>query len=184
MFDTETMAELYVKQGLAKKALDMYQRLVLEAEDEITRARRRQRIGELEQIVAAATAARASASASPASQSTEAGDRAPAFTPPPPETLARPEPKALPLPGVRAEWDRRHTTITWRLPADTVAPALDLLLLMRTPAGIITERRTLPLTTAEGRTALPVPDLYAVRVAAGRLEGERFIPMVRVAIDP
>ncbi|HEX3694020.1 MAG TPA: hypothetical protein VH374_01425 [Polyangia bacterium] len=179
MFDTETMAELYVKQGLAKKALDMYQRLVLEADDEITRARRRQRIGELEQIVAAATAARASASASSASESGQPGDRAPAFTPPPPETLARPEPKALPLPGVHAEWDRRHTTITWRLPADTVAPALDLLLLMRTPAGIITERRTLPLATAEGRTALPVPDLYAVRVAAGRLEGERFVPIVR-----
>jgi hypothetical protein len=158
--------------------------LALQAEDEITRARRRQRIGELEQIVAAATAAKMSASALPVSERTPSGERAPAVTPPPPETLAQPTPKPLPLPGVRAEWDRRHTTITWRLPADTVAPALDLLLLMRTPAGIITERRTLPLTTVEGRTLLPVPDLYAVRVAAGRLDGERFVPIVRVAIDP
>jgi hypothetical protein len=97
---------------------------------------------------------------------------------------AAPTPEPLPLPGVRAEWDRRHTTLFWRLPADTVAPALDLLLLMRTPAGIITERRTLPVATAEGRTALAVPDLYAVRVAAGRLDGQRFVPIVRVASDP
>jgi hypothetical protein len=167
MFETETMAELYVKQGLVTKALALYQRLVDLAEDEITRARRRQRIGELEQIAA-----------------TSPGMNINAAAPAAPMPAAAPTPEPLPLPGVRAEWDRRHTTLFWRLPADTVAPALDLLLLMRTPAGIITERRTLPVATAEGRTALAVPDLYAVRVAAGRLDGQRFVPIVRVASDP
>ena len=158
MFETETMAELHVRQGLFGKALDMYRRLADSAEDEVTRARRRQRIVELE-----------------AMQATKA---APASAPPP-AAVAPPPPAPLPLPGVRAEWDRRHTKVFWRLPADTVAPALELLLVMRTPAGIITERRTLPVGTVEGRTALPVPDLFNVRVAAGRLEGDRFVPMVR-----
>ena len=180
MFETETMAELYVKQGLVNKALLIYQRLAVLAEDEITRARRRLRIGELEELVAAATIASKTAAAT----TVPPGDPAPAFTLPPPAILPVGEPKPLPLPGVRAEWDRRHTTIFWRLPEGTVAPALELLLVMRTAAGIITERRTLPLASVEGRTALPVPDLYAVRVAAGRLEGQRFVPMVRVAIDP
>ncbi|HXI60110.1 MAG TPA: hypothetical protein VNO55_28800 [Polyangia bacterium] len=167
MFETETMAELYVKQGLVTKALALYQRLVDLAEDEITRARRRQRIAELEQLGA-----------------TSPGANIKAAAPTAPTPAATPAPEPLPLPGVRAEWDRRHTTLFWRLPADTVAPALDLLLLMRTPAGIITERRTLPVATVEGRTALAVPDLYAVRVAAGRLDGQRFVPIVRVASDP
>ena len=52
MFETETTAELYVKQGLLAKALDLYNRLLTSAEDEITRARRRQRIGEVEQLLA------------------------------------------------------------------------------------------------------------------------------------
>jgi hypothetical protein len=173
MFETETMAELYVKQGLVTKALAIYQRLVDLAEDEITRARHRQRIGELEQIAA-----------TPPGTNIDAQTPAAPATPAAPGPATTPEREPLPLPGVRAEWDRRHTTLFWRLPADTVAPALDLLLLMRTPAGIITERRTLPVATAEGRTALAVPDLYAVRVAAGRLEGQRFVPIVRVASDP
>ncbi|HVR62112.1 MAG TPA: hypothetical protein VMU50_09445 [Polyangia bacterium] len=160
MFETETVAELHVKQGLFAKALEMYRRLLESADDDETRARRRRRIGELEALQPAPAA--------------PAPAGAPAAT-----TPGAPPPLPLPLPGVRAEWDRRHTRVFWRLPADTVAPALDLLLIMRTPAGIITERRTLPVATAEGRTALPVPDLYAVRVAAGRLEGERFVPIVR-----
>jgi hypothetical protein len=87
------------------------------------------------------------------------------------------------MPGVRAEWDRRRAVILWRLPADTVAPALDLLLVLRTAAGILTERRTMPLESAEGRTLLAIPDLHSVRVAAGRMEGTRFLPIVRATSD-
>lgn len=156
MFDTETVAELHVKQGLLDKALDIYRRLVEEAGDEMTRARRRQRVAELEAMTTR----------------TPGGPAAP------------PADAPLPLPGVRATWDRRHTIVFWRLPEGTTAPALELLLVMRTPAGIITERRTLPVGTVEGRTALAVPDLHTVRVAAGRLENGHFVPMVRVASDP
>jgi hypothetical protein len=162
MFETETMAELHVKQGLLGKALEMYRRLAESAPDEATRARRLQRITELEVLKAS------TAPAVPVAVQAHA-----------PAQTAPPAPAPLPMPGVRAEWDRRHTTIFWRLPPGTVAPALDLLLVMRTAAGIITERRTLPVGTVEGRTALPVPDLFAVKVAAGRLEGDRFVVVVR-----
>jgi hypothetical protein len=51
--------------------------------------------------------------------------------------------------------------------------------LRRTPAGIETDPRTLPLASAQGRTVLGVRDLCGVRAAAGRLEGQAFVPLVR-----
>ena len=49
MFETETMAELCLKQGLVRDALVIYRRLLASAHDEETRVRRAQRIAELEQ---------------------------------------------------------------------------------------------------------------------------------------
>jgi hypothetical protein len=165
MFETETMAELCVGQGLLDQAIAIYRRLVAEAPDEITGTRRRRRLVELEKKTATgpapAPAAKASASASAAT------------------APAGPAPSDLPVPGVLATWDRRHTIVKWRLPEETDAPALELLLVMRTAAGIITERRTLRLESCEGRMALPVPDLHSVRAAAGRMEGDRFVPMAQ-----
>jgi hypothetical protein len=163
MFETETMAELCVGQGLLEQAIAIYRRLVAEAPDEITGTRRRRRLVELEKKTALGPApapapeAKASATAAPAG----------------------PAANDLPMPGIQATWDRRHTVLKWRLPAETDAPALELLLVMRTPAGIITERRTLRLERCEGRMALPVPDLHSVRAAAGRMEGDRFVPMAQ-----
>jgi hypothetical protein len=47
MFDTETMAELYVKQGLPEQALQIYRRLRATAYDDEARARIESRIDEL-----------------------------------------------------------------------------------------------------------------------------------------
>ena len=49
MFETETMAELCLKQGLVRDALLIYRRLLASAPDRETRERRAQRIAELEQ---------------------------------------------------------------------------------------------------------------------------------------
>ncbi|HET6283934.1 MAG TPA: hypothetical protein VFH73_23465 [Polyangia bacterium] len=170
MFETETMAELCVGQGLLDQAIAIYRRLVAEAPDEITGSRRRRRLVELERKTANAP------------EKAPAPDKAPA----PAAKLAPPAPTAseLPVPGIQTSWDRRHTIVKWRLPEGTDAPALELLLVMKTAAGIITERRTLRLDSCEGRMALPVPDLHSVRAAAGRMEGDRFVPMARVDSDP
>lgn len=220
MFETETMAELCVQQGLLGEATEIYRRLVANAPDEITGARRRQRLGELERQ--RESVAKPKTDKVTGKVPGKGPEKAPgAGTSPaaaaatfPPDTAAQPEnapassaaqsalksamqsiaprpaapapatPEVLPLPGVHATWDRRHAVVVWRLPPETEAPALELLLVLRTAAGILTERRTLRLDRAEGRMALPVPDLYSVRAAAGRMDGERFVPLVRVDSDP
>ena len=72
--------------------------------------------------------------------------------------------------------------IEWRLPSDVNAPALQMLVMRRTPDGIAAEPRTIQLASTEGRTALGVPALHSLRVAAGRLHDGRFIPIVRSAL--
>jgi hypothetical protein len=148
LFETETMAELMVKQGLLAEGVAIYRRLLERAPDEVARARRRRRLAELER---------------------QAG----------PLPAPREEPPAAPALEVRRQDE--ELVIAWSLPADTPAPALQLLLVWKTPAGIETEARTLPLDTPRGRTTLPAPDLHSLRAAAGRLDGERFIPFIRTA---
>lgn len=50
VFETETMAELCIKQGLVSEALALYRRLVADAPDEHARTRRAARLSELERI--------------------------------------------------------------------------------------------------------------------------------------
>jgi hypothetical protein len=69
--------------------------------------------------------------------------------------------------------------IEWRLPSGVGTPALQMLVLRRTPDGIAAEPRTVPLSSTEGRTVMEVPALHSLRVAAGRLRDDRFIPIVR-----
>jgi len=61
MFETETMAELCVKQGLVTEGLGMYRRLVDGAPDAATRARRAARLAELERVARGAVEVRADA---------------------------------------------------------------------------------------------------------------------------
>jgi len=147
MFDTETMAELCVKQGLTSEAVAIYRRLADATADADKRRLYEARIGAL------GLSARAAATDMP-----------------------------LDTPGLRVDRHGDDVEIEWRLPTDVAAPALQVLVLRHTPAGIVAEPRTLPLTSTEGRTALGVPSLHSLRVAAGRLRDGRFIPIVRPAL--
>jgi len=148
MFETETMAELCLKQGLVRDALAIYRRLLAAAPDESTRHRRAQRIAELELR--------------------DSGPRAIPTEPPATE--------------IRARLDDRQVTFDWRLPAGTLVPALQILVLRREETGISAERRTVRLPDAEGTLSLPIVRIHSLRAAAGRLEGDRFVPLVR--LDP
>ena len=142
VFDTETMAELCIKQGLVDQAIAIYRRMATESEDPEARRRCEERIVALEQQ--------------------------PGLTP-------------LETPGLRVQVHDREVQIEWRLPTDLEAPTLQLLLLRRTPEGIETEGRTMPLASPHGQALIRVPDLHTVRAAAGRLVGETFVPLVRLA---
>src|SRR4051812_33172397 len=50
MFDTQTMAELYVKQGLTDQALEIYRRLLAAADDPATCAQYEARIADLAEL--------------------------------------------------------------------------------------------------------------------------------------
>jgi hypothetical protein len=147
MFDTETMAELCVKQGLTTEALAIYRRLAHATHDSDKRRLYEARIGALGR------------------PAREASDVTPMETP-----------------DLRVARHGDEVDIEWRLPSDVGAPALQMLVLRRTPDGIAAEPRTVPLSTTEGRTSLGVPALHSLRVAAGRLHDGRFIPIVRPAL--
>jgi hypothetical protein len=57
-----------------------------------------------------------------------------------------------------------------------------MLVLRHTPDGIAAEPRTIALESTAGRTAVGVPALHSLRVAAGRLRDGRFIPIVRPSL--
>ncbi len=141
MFDTETMAELCVKQGLLDEAIGIYRRLATEVSDASTRRRFEARIESLDRR----------------------------------STLA-----PLETTGLRVEVDGEEAHIEWRLPDDTVGPALQALVLRRTSDGIVTETRTMTLTSLRGHLILRIPGLHSVRAAAGRGAGEAFVPLARV----
>ncbi len=156
MFETETMAELCLKQGLVRDALVIYRRLLAAASDEGTRARRALRIAELELR--------------------DSGPHAVPAQTPATDVRARSQTR------LDARLDIRQVTFDWRLPAGTPAPALQILVLRREETGISAERRTVRLPDAEGTLSLPIARIHSLRAAAGRLEGDRFVPLVR--LDP
>jgi hypothetical protein len=148
VFETETMAELCVKQGVLDRAIEIYRRLAGDATDAAARARYEARIA--------------------------------ALTVPP--GAARREASAV-SPGLRVDLRGEALAIAWCLPRGTAAPTLQCLLLKRTPAGIETEPRTVSLDAAEGELTLVVPNLHSARVAAGRLDGETFVPLARLPLS-
>lgn len=163
MFETETMAELCLKQGLVRDALLIYRRLLAGASDEPTRARHARRVADLEQRDGDTKRAEAAA-ASPA----PAPGPAPGLAPPRPAT------------ELQERHDDHQVTLEWRLPLGTPTPALQILVLRRDASGIAAERRTVRLAQPQGSLTLPIAGVHSVRAAAGKLDGERFVPLVRL----
>jgi hypothetical protein len=153
-FETETMAELCLRQGHRDEALAIYARLAARAGDAAARARLERRIVAIE--------------TSPAEQK-DAGSS------PDPAVFTRP----LAAPGIRTVVTDDVATIEWSLPSGTAIPALQLLLVSRTPAGVTTEARSVPVDKEAGRLVVSVPGLHSVRAAAGFLNGSRFVPLAR-----
>ncbi|HET6147482.1 MAG TPA: hypothetical protein VFH68_08095 [Polyangia bacterium] len=150
MFETETMAELCLRQGLVRDALLIYRRLLASAADEPTRARHARRVAELEQ------------------PDREASRVDPA------------EPAGTSATELQEQHDDQQVTLRWRLPSGTPTPALQILVLRRDASGIAAERSTVRLAQAQGSLTLPIAGVHSVRAAAGKLDGERFVPLVRL----
>jgi len=153
-FETETMAELCLRQGHRDEALAIYARLISRASDRATRDRLEERMLSIE--------------TAPSEQ------RAPAD----PKNSGPPLP-ALQAPGIRSLVSDDVAIVEWNLPSGTTGPTLQLLLVSRTPAGVTTESRSVPIDENAGRLVLSVPGLHSVRAAAGRVTGGRFVPLVR-----
>lgn len=150
-FETETMAELCLRQGHRGESLAIYQRLLARADDESTRVRLGARLKAIQ-------------------------------TDSPGETAAVPSPPPPPLtePGLRTTAASNALSLEWKLPSDLPRPrTLELLLVLRTSAGIATETRSLPLERDTGRLDLQIPGLHSVRAAIGYYRNNRFIPTVR-----
>ena len=151
-FETETMAELHLRQGHRDEALAIYTRLMSRAADQATRVRLERRILAIE--------------TAPAEQK----------APPPPPPPAPP----LEAPGIRSLLTDDVAIVEWALPAGTAGPTLQLLLVSRTPAGVTTESRSVPVDAHAGRLVLSVPGLHSLRAAAGFITGDRFVPLARI----
>jgi hypothetical protein len=158
VFETETMAELCVKQGLVTEALAIYRRLVDGATDEATRGRRASRLAELERMAKDAARARQSGPPGPPARGDAPG-----------------------APSLTVERRADALRFTWTLPAETPSPALQLLLVRRGADGVETESRTVRLDAARGSTTVTAPGLHAVHAAVGWLDGARFVPLARLA---
>jgi len=143
-FETETMAELCLRQGHRDEAADIFRRLLARATDPGVRERLRGRLGTLGEVV---------------------GD------------LGLPAEAGLVSPGLRTKAAGDQLTVDWRLPAGALT--LQLLLVLRGPAGVATETRTLTLEHEAGQLKLDVPGLHSAKAAAGFHKDGRFVPLLR-----
>lgn len=151
IYETETMAELCARQGRVGEAIDIYRRLVDSISDPGLRARVTRRLNTLEATW----------------QSPQPIDVRPADMP-------------LPAaPGVAVLVGDDQVTVAWALPPETATPALDLMVLQRTPGGIETSKQTLPLATSTGLMAVAAPAVHSAVAAAGMMVAGRFVPLAR-----
>jgi len=163
-FETETMAELCVRQGHGEEGLAIYRRLLGRAADAAARERLGARVARLE---SALLASEPGSAARPA-QRDEAGQAAPPSQP-----------------GLRAAIDGHRLIIDWRLPAAEPRPReLQVLLVMRAATGVTTETRSLRLDAQSGRIQLQVEGLHSARAAAGHRRDDRFVPILRTQAGP
>jgi hypothetical protein len=155
IYETETMAELCARQGRIGEAIHIYRRLAETVADASVRARCLSRLGKLE------------ATWQPL-RDVEA----------PPADIPIPQ-----APGVTVQVGDDQVTIAWALPPGVSAPAVDLFLVQRTPAGIETSKKILPLETWSGRMGLVTPAIHSALAAAGTIVEGRFVPLARSPRD-
>jgi len=151
LYETETMAELCARQGRLSEAIAIFRELVETATDPETRARVRARLDTLE------------ASWQPLRLAEV-----------PPADLALPA-----IPGVSLLVGEDQVTVAWALPPDTRSPALDVLVLQRTPSGIDPQKKLLPLAETSGRLGLLLPSVHSALAAAGTVRDGRFVPLAQ-----
>jgi len=151
IYETETMAELCARQVRVGEAIEIYRRLVDSLSDKALRARIQRRLDTLQ-----------------------------ATWQTPRQIDVRPADVPLPAaPGVVVVVGDDHVTVAWALPLGTVSPAVDLLLLQRTPTGIETSMQRLPLDAPSGRLAVAAPAVHSAVAAVGPVTGGRFVPLAR-----
>ena len=170
-FETETMADLCLRQGHRHEALALYRRLVARTTDEVARERMSRRVAAIEASteiprVKGDIPAR---EASPLAPSVRISGGVKA-------SVTDPE---LPVPGVRTRTTGDELTLEWRLPPETKLPAVELLLVTQGPKGVETETRSLAVERNAGRLVLTVKGLHLARAAAGTRGDDRFVPLAR-----
>ncbi|HEX7596620.1 MAG TPA: hypothetical protein VF518_00305 [Polyangia bacterium] len=151
LYETETMAELCARQGRLSEAIAIFRELANTAPDPNTRSRAKARLNAL--------------------QATWQPLR---VTDVPPADLALPA-----IPGVSVLVGEDQVTVAWALPPATRSPALDVLVLQRTPNGIDPQKKLIPLTETSGRLGLLLPGLHSALAAAGGVHEGRFVPLVQ-----
>jgi hypothetical protein len=151
LYETETMAELCARQGRLSEAIAIFRELAEAAADPDTRARASARLTSLEASWQPLRVAEV-----------------------PPANLALPQ-----IPGVSLLVGDDQVTVAWALPPETSSPALDVLVLQRTPGGIDPQKKLLPLTETSGRVGLLLPGVHSALAAAGTIRDGRFVAIVR-----
>jgi hypothetical protein len=151
LYETETMAELCARQGRLSEAIAIFRELAETAPDPDTRARARTRLAGLEASWQPLRVAEV-----------------------PPADVALPA-----VPGVSVLVGDDQVTVAWALPPDTSSPALDVLVLQRTPGGIDPQKKLLPLSETSGRLGLLLPGVHSALAAAGTVREGRFVPIAR-----
>jgi hypothetical protein len=151
LYETETMAELCARQGRLTEAIAIFRELAETAGDESARARAKARLATLEASWQPLRVAEI-----------------------PPADVPLPSP-----PGVSVLVGEDQVTVAWALPSETSAPALDVLVLQRTPGGIDPQKKLLPLPQTSGRIGLLLPGVHSALAAAGTVRDGRFVPLAR-----
>lgn len=150
-FATETMAELCARQGRLGDAIVIYRGLVASTPAEPARARMAARLEEIEKV-----------------WSLQGGGAA--------------APGDLPIPtapGVLAQVGEGEALLAWAVPPGTPTPTIEVLLILRTPSGIETEKRLIRLGSAVGRLGVPAAGLHSALAAVGSTIEGRFVPLAR-----
>lgn len=158
-FETETMADLCARQGRFGAAISIYRNL-LRAHPEDSLARRwQEKLQALED----------------AWQEEGGGPTLPHEVPVPPA------PGVLAVPG-QDDQGESVAIVAWALPPTPSPPVLEVMLVLRGPEGIETERRRVAVSSSSGRVALTAPGLHSVVAAAGVEQRGRFVPWTRSSL--